>query len=501
MSSIEVQLLGAATLLILCVVASKATSRLGIPTLVVFLGVGILAGSEGIGRIEFNDALTTQSLGIIALTYILFSGGLDTKWSAIKPVMKTGLALSTIGVMLTCLFMGSFMHYVLHFPLMESYLIGAIVSSTDAGAVFTVLRSKNIHLKGPLKPLLELESGSNDPMAVFMTTTILQMMQNPDLTLVSMIPLLFKQMIVGGLIGFYAGKILVWLFNHVKLQIEGLYTVMSIAVVIFIYSITQNVDGNGFLAVYVAGVVLGNHSFVFKKSLSLMHDGISWLMQSVMLLTLGLLIYPSRVIDVSSSGFLIASFMILLARPISVFISLAFSNLNLREKLLISWVGLRGSVPVVMATYPLVAGIDRTGLILNLVFFIAVTSLIIQGTSISFIAKLLNVNGPSSLEETSHSSTPGLLNDIVTVDVPENSPLVDKTIIELGLPHNKVLIVAIERKGSVIIPRGSTPLRAGDKISIMADDDSLADFVELLWVPKVPPPRKRYLKALKERYV
>ena len=501
MSSIEVQLLAAATLLILCVVASKATSRLGIPTLVVFLGVGILAGSEGIGRIEFNDALTTQSLGIIALTYILFSGGLDTKWSAIKPVMKTGLALSTIGVMLTCLLMGSFMHYVLHFPLMESYLIGAIVSSTDAGAVFTVLRSKNIHLKGPLKPLLELESGSNDPMAVFMTTTILQMMQNPDLTLVSMIPLLFKQMIVGGLIGFYAGKILVWLFNHVKLQIEGLYTVMSIAVVIFIYSITQNVDGNGFLAVYIAGVVLGNHSFVFKKSLSLMHDGISWLMQSVMLLTLGLLIYPSRVIDVSSSGFLIASFMILLARPISVFISLAFSNLNLREKLLISWVGLRGSVPVVMATYPLVAGIDRTGLILNLVFFIAVTSLIIQGTSISFIAKLLKVKGASSDEETSHSTTPGLLNDIVTVDVPLNSPIVDKTIIELGLPHNKVLIVAIERKGSVIIPRGSTPLRAGDKISIMADDDSLADFVELLWVPKAPPPRKRYLKALKERYV
>lgn len=339
MSSIEVQLLGAATLLILCVVASKATSRLGIPTLVVFLGVGILAGSEGIGRIEFDDALTTQSLGIIALTYILFSGGLDTKWSAIKPVMKTGIALSTVGVLLTCLLMGSFMHYVLHFPFMESYLIGAIVSSTDAGAVFTVLRSKNIHLKGPLKPLLELESGSNDPMAVFLTTTILQMMQNPDLGLVSMIPLLFKQMIVGGLIGFYAGKILVWLFNHVKLQIEGLYTVMSIAVVIFIYSITQNVDGNGFLAVYVAGVVLGNHSFVFKKSLSLMHDGISWLMQSVMLLTLGLLIYPSRVIEVSNSGFLIASFMILLARPISVFISLAFSNLNLKEKLLISWVG------------------------------------------------------------------------------------------------------------------------------------------------------------------
>lgn len=501
MSSIEVQLLGAATLLILCVVASKATSRLGIPTLVVFLGVGILAGSEGIGRIEFNDALTTQSLGIIALTYILFSGGLDTKWSAIKPVMKTGIALSTVGVMLTCLLMGSFMHYVLHFPLMESYLIGAIVSSTDAGAVFTVLRSKNIHLKGSLKPLLELESGSNDPMAVFLTTTILQMMQNPDLGFVSMVPLLFKQMIVGGLIGFYAGKILVWLFNHVKLQIEGLYTVMSIAVVIFIYSITQNVDGNGFLAVYVAGVVLGNHSFVFKKSLSLMHDGISWLMQSVMLLTLGLLIYPSRVIDVSNSGFLIASFMILLARPISVFISLAFSNLNLREKLLISWVGLRGSVPVVMATYPLVAGIDRTGLILNLVFFIAVTSLIIQGTSISFIAKLLKVNGPSSADETNHSSTPGLLNDIVTVDVPESSPIVNKTIIELGLPHNKVLIVAIERNGSVIIPRGSTPLRAGDKISIMADDDSLADFVELLWVPKVPPPRRRYLKALKERYV
>lgn len=500
MPSIEVQLLGAAILLILCVIASKATSRLGIPTLVVFLGVGILAGSEGLGGIEFDDALTTQSLGIIALTYILFSGGLDTKWSSIKPVMKPGISLSTLGVLFTCLLMGSFMHYVLHFPLLESYLIGAIISSTDAGAVFTVLRSKNIHLKGHLKPLLELESGSNDPMAVFLTTAILQMMQNPSLKLVNMIPLLITQMILGGLIGFYSGKLLVWLFNHIKLQIEGLYTVMSIGVVIFIYSFTQYFDGNGFLAVYIAGVVLGNHAFVFKKSLSLMHDGISWLMQSVMLLTLGLLIYPSRVLDVSGPGILIAAFMILLARPLSVFLSLLFSELSFREKLLVSWVGLRGSVPVVMATYPLVAGIDRTGLIFNLVFFVALSSLIVQGTSISFIAKLLKVNNSDEPEATNHSSTPGHLNDIVTVDVPMSSPLVNKTIIELGLPHNKVLIVAIERNGKVIIPRGSTPIFAGDKISIMADDDSLADFVEMVWVPKPPPPRKRYLKALHRRY-
>ncbi len=474
-------MLGAAILLLLCVVASKVTGKMGMPTLVVFLGVGLLAGSEGIGQIHFNDAKATQSLGIVALSYILFSGGLDTKWKSIKPVMKSGISLSTFGVLITCFLVGTFVHYFLSLPLLESYLLGAIVSSTDAGAVFTVLRSRNIHLKGNIKPLLELESGSNDSMAVFLTIGILSMMQNKDMTLLDMLPMFIQQMFIGAVLGYVSGKLLVWVFNSIKLQIEGLYTVLSLAIVLFIFSGTQALKGNGFLAVYIAGVVLGNHNFVLKKSLTLMHDGISWLMQCAMFLALGLLIYPSKVMSIMNTGMIISIFLILLARPISVFVSLMFSRFNYREKGLISWVGLRGSVPVILATYPLVAGFDKNGLILNLVFFVALSSLIIQGTSIPFVSKLFGVYDRQGPDLKTYTSTPGHLSDIVTVDVPGHSQTVSKSLVDLGISSDQSLIIAIERNEEVIIPRGSTTIEAGDKISIMADDEKLADFYELVW--------------------
>lgn len=479
----ELKLFGAAVLLILCVFASKASGRLGIPTLVVFLAVGILAGSEGIGRIYFNDAYKTQSLGILALAYILFSGGLDTKWPSIKPIVKEGLALSTVGVLCTCLLVGCFVHFVMGFQMLESFLIGAIVSSTDAGAVFTVLRARSVHLKGSLGPLLEVESGSNDPMAVFLTTTILQIMQNKGFGVIDMIPVLIMQMSIGAIIGLMMGKALVWMFNKIKLEIEGLYIVLSISTVIFIYSATQALKGNGFLAVYLAGVVLGNNNFVFKKSLSRMHDGISWLMQSAMFLTLGLLINPSEVANVLIPGVLISMFMIILARPISVFLSLVLSKLKTKEKLLISWVGLRGSVPVVLATYPLVAGVERADMIFNIVFFVCLTSLILQGTTIPVISKWLHVDDPHAISKQNYSSTPGSLRDVVMVDVPPGSPVTKKTLVDLGIEPSKVLIVGIERKGEVIIPKGSTQIESNDKLSVMADDDDLADFVEMLYQP------------------
>lgn len=497
MSVIEGYFFGAAVLLILCVFASKATGRMGIPTLVVFLAVGILAGSEGIGKIQFNDAYKAQSLGILALAYILFSGGLDTKWNAIRPILKSGISLSTFGVLMTCLLMGLFIHYGLNYPLQESFLIGAIISSTDAGAVFTVLRSKNVHLKGHLKPLLELESGSNDPMAVFLTTSILQAMQIPNFNLYSMFPVLIQQMLLGAIIGFLAGHLITWFFNKLKLEIEGLYTVLSIAIVIFVYASTQALKGNGFLAVYITGVVLGNQHFVFKKSLTMMHDGLSWLMQSAMFLTLGLLMTPTQVLGVSRPGILIAGVMIFLARPISVFLSLSFSSLSLREKSLVAWVGLRGSVPVVMATYPLVAGIDHAGLIFNLVFFVALSSLIIQGTSIHLVSRLLKVDDPNAKPKTIHSAKTGYTSDIVTVDVPPSSPVANKALVDLRLSPQKTLIICIERDGEVIIPRGSTLLRSNDKISLIADDNDLANFVELVWEGPVKKPKRNFLKRNK----
>lgn len=483
MTSMEIYLLATAVLLILCVFASKATGRLGMPTLVVFLGIGVLAGSEGIGKIEFNDASKAQSLGVLALAYILFSGGLDTKWSSIKPILKEGFFLSTLGVLSTCLLIGAFIHYILGLGALESFLIGAIVSSTDAGAVFTVLKSQAIHLKTPLKPLLEFESGSNDPMAVFLTTSILQMMEMGNLTLIDMLPLLFEQMILGGVVGYTGGKAISWLFNRLKLEIEGLYIVFSLAIVIFIYSLTQVFEGNGFLAVYIAGVILGNSNFVFKKTLTRMHDGISWLMQSAMFLTLGLLISPSQLLQVARPGIYISAFIIIFARPISVFLSLAFSKLSFQEKALVSWVGLRGSVPIVMATYPLVAGIDQADYIFNVVFFIALSSLIIQGMSIPIISKALKVDDPFGQTKQDYSSIRGFLKDIVTVVIPKNSWVLDKSIVDIGISPKNVLIVGIERRGEVIIPRGTTMLEGDDKVSVIADDEALGDFVELLYHP------------------
>lgn len=477
MSSVELFFLAAAVLLFLCVFASKASGKLGIPTLVVFLAVGILAGSEGIGGIYFDNAYAAQSLGVVALAYILFSGGLDTNWKEVRPIVGPGSILATLGVFITCILIGLFNHYILNFSLLEGMLIGAIVSSTDAGAVFTVLRSKSIHLKGNLKPLLEFESGSNDPMAVFLTTTVLSLMENPETSPLNFVGLLVSQMIVGFVVGYAGGRVSTTIFNKIKLEFDGLYTVMSLAVVLLIYTLTQALKGNGFLAVYVAGVVLGNSKFVHKKSIVLFHDGVSWLMQSSLFLTLGLLLFPSRVIEVTSSGFLLAAFMMVFARPMSVFISLAFNKISFREKMLISWVGLRGSVPVVMATYPLVAGIGQADLIFNLVFFVALTSLIFQGSFIPLVARLLKV------EEEVAPTIPAQ-EDVTTVDpksamatvmIPEESSLVGKSIVDLKTPDD-LLIVLIERQGQRIIPRGATQIRGNDKLHVLADSVAFQEF-------------------------
>ncbi|HLW57278.1 MAG TPA: potassium/proton antiporter [Bacteriovoracaceae bacterium] len=477
MDSVELFLFGTAALLLLCVFASKASGKLGIPTLVVFLAVGIFAGSEGPLGIQFDNAYLAQTLGVVALAYILFSGGLDTKIKDIRPVMKGGASLASLGVFITCVILGLFNHYVLGFSLLEGMLIGAIVSSTDAGAVFTVLRSKSIHLKGNLKPMLELESGSNDPMAVFLTTSILTMMTAPEeASVYQFVTSLVVQIIVGGVIGYGAGRLGTFVINKLKLEFEGLYTVMTLALVLLVYSLTQALKGNGFLAVYVAGVVLGNSTFIFKKSIMLMHDGVSWLMQSLLFLTLGLLLYPSKVLEVTGTGFFLAVFLMFVARPISVFIGLAFDKkTSFKEKLLISWVGLRGSVPIVMATFPLVAGIHNADLIFNLVFFIALTSLIFQGSSIPFVSRLLGVEAEVAEETTSTNEQVSDANprdNMVSVLVPPGSAIVGKAVVDLKLPED-LLIVLIEREGKTVIPRGATEIYENDKLYVLSEEPGL----------------------------
>lgn len=478
MTNVELFLLATAILLFLCVFASKASGKLGVPTLVVFLGIGILAGSEGLGGIYFDNAYYAQSLGVVALAYILFAGGLDTNWKEVKPIVKPGASLATLGVFVTCIAIGLFNHYVLNFSLLEGMLIGAIISSTDAGAVFTVLRSKSIHLKGNLKPLLEFESGSNDPMAVFLTTTVLSLMQNPESSLFGFVSVLVSQMIIGLCIGYGGGRLSTLIFNKIKLEFDGLYTVMSLAIVLLIYTLTQAVKGNGFLAVYVAGVVLGNSKFVHKNSMILLHDGVSWLMQSSLFLTLGLLLFPSRVMEVTKTGMILAAFLMFVARPLSVFISLAFTKITFREKILISWVGLRGSVPVVMATFPLVAGIGQADLIFNLVFFIALASLIFQGSFIPYVARILKVEEAEKVGKLPDQEKVTSINPEANIShlfISENYGIVGKSIVDLKIPED-MLIVLIEREGKTIIPRGTTQIKAHDKLHILSDPDSLETF-------------------------
>lgn len=472
MNSLELFLFGTALLLITCVLLSKASGRFGIPTLVIFLGVGILAGSEGLGGIYFDNAYYAKTLGIVSLSFILFAGGLETNWKTVKPVLRSGISLATIGVIVTTVIVGVFAYYLLHLTVAESLLIGACISSTDAGAVFTVLRARNINLKNNLTSLLELESGSNDPMAVFLVTSILAAMKLSEFSFMILGLKLMLQMGMGLACGYAGGKLMVWVLNKLKLEFEGLYTVFSLAAVLVIYTVSQGLHGNGFLSVYVAGIVLGHDSFVFKKTLILFHDGVSWLMQSSMFLTLGLLIFPSKVLGVSTNALLISGFIIVVARPLSVFLSLSFSHFNWREKLLISWVGLRGAVPIIMATYPLVAGVTNADLIFNLVFFVAVISLMIQGTSISIVAKWLGLFEPSKSHHTQEYSTNISLKNVNYITIPQNSPLSGQTIVDLKLPQD-LLIVLIERAGEVLIPRGATEVRSEDRLMIIGKEESL----------------------------
>lgn len=482
MTPIDGFLFGGALLLILSVLASKATGRIGVPSLLVFLLVGILAGSEGLVGIEFDNAYYAQIIGIIALSYILFSGGLDTDWKSIRPVLRPGILLSTVGVLLTCGLTGWFVHTVLDFSWIEGLLIGAIVSSTDAAAVFSVLRTKSVNLKGELRPVLELESGSNDPMAIFLTTALLSLLQIQNTSGVSLVPTFFQQMILGGAVGVAAGRFAPFLLNKIKLEYEGLYPVLTLALVLLIYTGAQTIGGNGFLSVYLAGVLMGNQNFLHKKSLVLFHDGIAWIMQITMFLTLGLLVYPSQLLPVAGAGLLISIFLMFVARPVGVHASLVFSGLNWREKGLISWVGLRGAVPIVLATYPLVAGVERAGMIFHLVFFVVITSVLLQGSTIPLVARILKVDAPVKPKfryPIEYVPTDNMKGDLIEIPVAKNSEVIGKSIVDLNLPKD-ALIVLIQRKGSVIVPRGGTVIEKDDTLLVLAESGPMKEIRKLV---------------------
>ncbi|SHJ68061.1 potassium/proton antiporter [Pseudozobellia thermophila] len=469
--TIENIVLVGSVLLFVSIIAGKTSYRFGVPVLLLFLAIGMLAGSEGIGGINFNDPQIAQFIGLVSLNFILFSGGLDTNWNAIKPVLREGLALSTLGVLLTALSLGTFVYFVTDFTIYESMLLGSIVSSTDAAAVFSILRSKSLALKTNLRPTLELESGSNDPMAYVLTIASLTLVMNQDQNVLSVIPLLLQQMILGGIAGFLFGKLSKLIINRIKLDFEGLYPVLVISLMFITFSATNTIGGNGFLAIYICAVYLGNQDLIHKKTILKIYDGLAWLMQIVLFLTLGLLVFPSQVVPYIGIGLLISIFLILVARPIGVFLSLMFFKMKMRRRFYISWVGLRGAVPIVFATYPLLAGIEKADVIFNIVFFISVTSVLIQGTTLSIVAKWLHVALPEKakkLTATDLLMTENPKAEMREILVTKDCYAVDKKIVDLGFPKNAIIAMII-RDNNYITPNGSTQIEADDTLVVLAD--------------------------------
>lgn len=472
----------AAALVLVGVLASKLSARSGIPALLLFLAVGMLAGSDGPGGIAFDNFEVARSVGIVALAFILFDGGLSTDWGRTRPVLSEGVVLATAGVATTAVVAGWVASVALDLPIEVGLLLGAIISSTDAAAVFSVLRSKNASLKGELGPLLELESGSNDPMAVFLTVGLLRLIEDPGSSVLTLVPLFVLQMTVGAAVGLVMAWVAVLLINRVRLEYDGLYPVVTLAVVLLAYGAAALLGGSGFLAVYVAGLRLGNADFVHKRRLVGFHDAIAWLAQISMFLVLGLLVFPSRLPEVALQGLLVAAVLVLVARPLAVFLTLARSRLQGREKVLVSWVGLRGAVPIILATFPLVEGVPQADTIFDVVFFAVVVSVLAQGTTIPAVAKRLGVASPMAPERTypiEPVSTSGGDASMHEVTVAAGSAAADRQIVDLGLPKG-TLLVLVSREDRTFVPQGATVLRPGDKALVLADVQSLRRTREII---------------------
>jgi len=481
----EYILLLISVLILVSIIMTKLSNNLGLPSLLIFLAIGMLAGTDGPGNIYFDDFRLSQAIGVVALVFILFSGGMDTKWQCIKSAMSGALKLSTLGVVLSALIIGIALYYIFSFPLFEGLLIGAIISSTDSAAVFSILRSKSLRLKGNVRSLLELESGSNDPMAIFLTLVLIEAVKFQGFDLLNFVFFFVMQFGVGAVVGIGMGKLLVIIMNKLKLPNEGFYSVFAITYSVLVYSVTAILNGSGFLAVYLAAVVIGNSEFVQKKSLLRFFDGIAFLGEVTMFLTLGLLVFPSQVLNVVLIGLSVSALLIFLARPLSVFLSLMFSKYKFREKVLVSWVGLRGAVPIILATFPITANLQNGSYYFNIIFFVVLTSVIIQGWSLPVVARALKLLLPESKvkkipieldAEMSKSS------DLVDIIVPDGSPVTGKPLAELGLPEG-CLITVIYRDDEYIIPSGSTSLEGGDAIIMLLKSEHKQKVTEIFRKP------------------
>lgn len=472
-------LLIGSVLIFISVLAGKTSLRIGVPTLLLFLAIGMLAGSEGIGGIQFDNPGLAQFIGIVALNFILFSGGFETDWGSVKPIFWQGVTLSVLGVLITTITLGLFVWWVTDFSIYEGLLLGAIVSSTDAAAVFSILRSKNLALKGHIRPTLEFESGSNDPMAYILTIVFIALVQEGDKSFWSVLPMFFMQLLVGGGLGFLFGLVGKYVINHIRLDYEGLYPVLAITLMFLSYSVTTAAGGNGFLAVYLSALYLGNQELLHKKTIMKMFDGLAWLMQIILFVALGLLVFPSEIVPVIWIGLLVSGFLIFVARPFSVFLTMTPFRLRNRTKLFISWVGLRGAVPIVFATLPLMAGLDKADMIFNIVFFISLTSVLLQGTTIPLVARWLHVSLPARVKTVTPADillSESINSEMVEFTIGPGSAVAGMKIVDLGFPQN-ARIALIKRDNKYLIPDGLTVIEAEDKLIVLAGNKNILEAV------------------------
>ena len=488
-------LLTAGVLVLASVLASRISDKFGVPSLILFLGIGMLAGSDGPGGIQFDNAWAANLVGTFALAFILFAGGLDTNWRIIRPVLARGAVLSTLGVLLTAGLVGFFAWGVVGFKLSTGLLLGAIISSTDAAAVFSILRARGVGLRGQLKPLLELESGSNDPMAVFLTLGMTQALTVPDFAWPQLLPAFVLNMTCGLAMGLAIGKLAGYLFNRIHLENEGLYPVFSMSLVLLAFGATEYLAGNGFLAVYLCGIMMNGSDFAHKRSVMRFHDGLAWLMQILMFLVLGLLVFPSHLPAIALSALAIALFLMLVARPVAVAVGLWGSAFSRREQTLIAWTGLRGAVPIVLATFPLMAGYENSDVVFNVVFFTVLTSVLIQGTLLMPVARWLKVDEPMasrprfSIEIERAGQAQGETREI---EILPNMAAVGHTIVDLGIPPD-VLILLIGRGDGSVVPRGSTRIEPYDTLLMLGNPAALRKAEAAILSP---PKRAREIQAL-----
>ena len=479
---IEFVLLILSILFFASILAGRAGSRFGVPALLLFLGVGMLFGSDGLG-IHFDNIKLAHMIGTVALSAILFSGGLDTKIEDIKPVLGPGVTLATLGVLLTAVITGLTLYLLidprLGLGVMGCLLLASTMSSTDSASVFSILRGKGLHLKHNLRPTLELESGANDPMAYVLTTTFITLvLQGGEPHYGNALLVLLLQLLIGAVAGWCFGKGLVWIINRINMDNQALYPILVLSGCFFVFAATYYLHGNSYLAVYVAGLVVGNSRYVHKRSTRSFFDGVSWIAQLSMFLTLGLLVNPSELREVWVPGLIISLVMIFVSRPLAVFVSLSpFRSYTFRDRLLVSWVGLRGAVPIIFAILCRASDVPHSDVMFNIVFLCTLVSLVVQGTTLPLVSRWLGVS------ETPKAKRQGPSQDF-DIDFPEEikSAITEATVTEkmltigtrmmdFRLPE-KTLVIMVKRGDNYFVPTGKTLLHVGDRLMLLSDNQA-----------------------------